>query len=276
MTVAARPLERAYTRCRFGQLHYLGGGAEGAEAGPPLVLLHQNPSSCMEYVGFAQEMAKDRRVIAFDTPGYGMSDPPPGPPGLDGYAAAFADGLDALDWSKGRKVDVFGFHTGTYLATELALSRPDLVGRLILAGIPFRPAHERATRLEAARTPLTVTEDGAAVFDYLRHMWDFTVGGRSPATAVERAAEMFVDRLRAMQRSSWPYIGVWSYPAETKLPRLTQPVLVAQPHEMLLEHSRAAAALIPHVTWVELPDLDRDVFEHGVADFARAIRAWTT
>ena len=67
-------------------------------------------------------MAADRRVIAFDTPGYGMSDAPPAPPGMAGYAAAFADALDAMGVAG--PVDLYGFHTGTLLSIELAIARP--------------------------------------------------------------------------------------------------------------------------------------------------------
>ena len=42
-------LRRAYTECRFGQMHYLEGRPDGAAAvEPTLVLLHQNPSTSWE------------------------------------------------------------------------------------------------------------------------------------------------------------------------------------------------------------------------------------
>ncbi len=267
-------LQRAYTRCRFGQLHYRIAAPEGDLAGPPLVLLHQNPSSGLEYASFAREMAKDRQVVAFDTPGNGMSDRPPEPQTMADYASAFAEGLDALGLGQADKVDVFGFHTGTYLAVELALARPDLVGRVILAGVPMRPEHERAARLQEALNPPPLTPDGESLFTAMRQLWEMTVAGRDPSTPLDRAIAVFADRIRPMQRMHWPYVGVWSYDAQERLPRITQPVLILQPHEPLLEHTRAAAALIPDVRMIEFPHLARDVFEAGVKDFAAAIRQW--
>jgi pimeloyl-ACP methyl ester carboxylesterase len=267
-------LDRGYTRCRFGLLHYRKAGPIGPVGGPPLILLHQNPSSSLEYAKFAAEMAKDRLVVAFDTPGYGMSDRPLEPPGLEGYAAAFAEGLDNMGLGKDQTLDVFGFHTGTYLSVELALLRPDLIGRMILSGIPFRPADQRATRLEAALNPAVLTEDGKDVVGYQKKMWDFTVGGRHPDTPLDQVIEIYIERLRPMHRTAWPYIGVWSYEPEKRLPMVKQPVLVLQPHEPLLDHSRNAAALMPGAKLVEFPHLDKDVFEWGVDDFAREIRAW--
>jgi pimeloyl-ACP methyl ester carboxylesterase len=40
------PIRRAYTTCRYGQMHYR---EAGPADGPVLVLLHQNPSSSWEY-----------------------------------------------------------------------------------------------------------------------------------------------------------------------------------------------------------------------------------
>ena len=69
---------RGYTDCRFGQLHYIRAvPATGVTSRPPLILLHQNPSSSVEYEALLKVMATDREVVAFDTPGNGMSDWPP-------------------------------------------------------------------------------------------------------------------------------------------------------------------------------------------------------
>ncbi len=269
-----RGITRGYTICRYGQLHFRQAGEASKFGAPPLLMLHQNPSSSLEFEPFIGEMARDRAVLAFDTPGNGMSDPPPAPPGLAGYAAAFADGLDALDFVAMGKIDVFGFHTGAYLAIELALSRPDLVGRLILSGIPLRAPEERESRLRAALQPVPLEEDGAAIFTFIKNMWAFTVAGRNPRTSMERALAVFAERLRPMHRHAWPYIGVWSYKAEETLPRITQPTLVLQPHEMLLEQSRQAAKLIPGALLVELPELDKDPFETGAQTLGREVRQW--
>jgi pimeloyl-ACP methyl ester carboxylesterase len=84
-------VRRGYTECRFGQMHFIE-GRPAAVTGlkTPLILLHQNPSSSMEYRFLLKDMAQDRRVIAFDTPGNGMSDRPPEAQSIAGYAAATA------------------------------------------------------------------------------------------------------------------------------------------------------------------------------------------
>jgi pimeloyl-ACP methyl ester carboxylesterase len=268
-------IRRHYTESRYGQLHYLQGLPAGdiADKGKTtLVLLHQNPSSCLEYQHLLAEMAKDRRVIAFDTPGNGMSDGPSGPSAIKDYAAAFSDGLDRLGFGPDMKIDVFGFHTGTLLSAELAIQRPDIVRRVALSGIPFRSKAERAEKLAAVRNTPPLTDDGKSVFDRLGWLWRFVVADRAPGVPIEGAAFMFIEKAKTLNRYWWPYEGVWSYPIEDQFPRVSQPVLVIQPREDLLEQSRAAVDLFRNAEFVELPTLVRDVFEVGVAEFAGEFR----
>lgn len=254
-------LTRAYTRCRFGQLHYRVAGPVNAER-VPVVLLHQNPSSGFEYEGLIAALASDRRVVAFDTPGYGMSDAPPAPPGMAGYAAAFSDGLDALagEGVLSGPVDLFGFHTGTLLCTELAILRPDRVRRVGLSGIPMFPAEQRAKKLAEALDYPAPDEAGEVVLGLLRNLWGYVVGARDPGVPLDKAIANFADKARVLHRFTWAYQGVWSWDY-ARLGLLTQPALLLQPAEALHAASLEAAALIPSCQIVEWPDLDRDIFD---------------
>lgn len=276
MTPAAQTtsLRRGYTQCRYGQLHYLQSRPDSAadESAPTLVLLHQNPSSSQEYQRLAQAMGSDRRVIAFDTPGSGMSDWPPAPEPIDRLAGAFADGLDNLGFGKHAKIDVFGYHTGTLLAAELAVSRTNLVRRVVLSGIPFRSETERAERLAAARQTPAATADGAAVMERFAALWRYVVTQRDPRVDLHRAATLFMEKAKSMDRFWWPYEGVWSYSVPDRFRLISQPTLVLQPWEDLLEQSRKAAGFLVNGHLVELPSVSRDVFEVGVDDFARELR----
>jgi pimeloyl-ACP methyl ester carboxylesterase len=253
-----------YVNCRYGQLHLRAAGP-GTK---PIVLLHQTPSSSAEYLAFAQQLATDRRVIAFDTPGNGMSDSPPAPLSMEDYAAAFADGLEAL--AGGQQYDVLGCHTGAYLAAELAIARPDLIGRLIVCGLAFRPAVERAERLAAPLPAL----DEAAMREFVIAQWHYIVAERDPAMPLDRALAIFADRIRPWERAAWPYQGVWRYDAEARFALITQPVLVLQPHEPLFPHWRDPVARLADARVIEFPGLHRDIFDVGGAALARAIREW--
>lgn len=270
-------MKRGYTDCRFGQLHYIHGTpTEGGSDKPVLVMLHQNPSSSVEYEPLIREMATDREVYAFDTPGNGMSDWPPEPQDMPGYAAAFADGMTNLGLGNDRPVDVFGFHTGTLLAAELSIAEPDRVGRLVISGIPYRSEEERQDRLDAIEARPRITEDGKAIMGQIERLWNFVVTQRDQRVPLQRAATVFMEKAKPMDRYWWPYRSVWSYDFVDRFPRITQPTLILQPHENLLESSLRAAELLQSVEIVEMPDLKRDVFDVGSDQIAEAMRAFLT
>lgn len=76
------------------------------------------------------DLAEHFQVITFDNRGAGDSDKPAGPYTVPVMAADTAGLLDQLGVSN---TYVFGHSLGGFIAQELAVSRPDLVGKLILA-----------------------------------------------------------------------------------------------------------------------------------------------
>lgn len=268
------PILRAYTGCRWGQLHYRIAGPLDSPR-PPVILLHQNPSSGFEYEPLIAALAGDRRVIAFDTPGYGMSDAPPAPPGMAGYAAAFSDGLDRLaaEGLIAGPVDLYGFHTGTLLCAELAILRPDLVRRVAMTGIPMFPADEAAVRLRSALDHPEPDEAGTVILGLLERLYRYVVGERDPAVPLAKALLNFADKARVLHRFTWAYQGVWAWDF-ARLALVSQPVLVLQSHEDLLELSRAACGRLRDATWQELPGLDRDIFDVAPGRIAAALSAY--
>lgn len=260
-------ITRAYTTCRYGQLHYRQAGAQ--HGGVPLVMLHQNPSSSWEYEPLIAALGETRHVIAFDTPGHGMSDAPPAPPGMAGYAAAFVDGLAALGVDG--DIDLYGYHTGSLLAVELALALPAQVRRVALTGIPMYPADIRAKKLDEAEEFPTPDEDGTVLLDLLARLWAYVVKARDPRQSLPRAIRHFADKAYILDRFTWAYRGVWSYDFE-RLRALACPVLLLQPHEALRDPALAAASLIPNCTIRDLPHLDRDIFDIAPQELARELR----
>ncbi|MDE1150823.1 MAG: alpha/beta fold hydrolase [Azospirillaceae bacterium] len=254
-------ISRGYVPGPHGQLHYRQAGPQGAVAGRPLVLFHQNPSSSFEFEVLMAELARDRRVLAFDTPGYGMSDGPSEPLSMAGYAGILADALPAVGIDSALGCDVYGFHTGALIAVEVALARPDLVRAVALTGLPMRSPEERAERLAAARNPTPLDEAGETAMGLARRLWDFVVVNRSKGVTLARAAENWIDKLRTLDRITWAYVGVWSFNFEARMPLLKQPVLLLQPHEEILRQSIAAVALCPDHRVVEMPEWSRDIFD---------------
>lgn len=263
---------RAYTRSRFGQMHYrIAGPRDGART--PIVLLHQNPSSGFEYEALIRELATDRRVVALDTPGYGMSDASPAPPGLAGYAAAFSDALDALagEGVLEGHVDLYGFHTGTLLSCELAIARPDRVRAIGLTGIPMFDEETLARKLAEARDFPEPDENGEVILGLLGRLWGYIVTNRDPRQSLEKAVWNFADKARVLHRFTWAYSGVWSWDF-ARLELVTQPAVLIQTGEDLLEISRQAAARMPSCATVELLDLNKDIFDIAPERIAHELR----
>ncbi len=266
-------VQRGYTDCRFGQLHYLHGMPAGGPIDrPTLVLLHQNPSSSVEYEHLVEAMAADRQVVAFDTPGSGMSDWPPAPMDMTGYAQAFSDGIRNLGLAAERPVDVFGFHTGTLLAAELAIAEPARVGRVVLSGIPYRTEEERRERIAQIDAGPKLTEDGAEILEMQAMQWKFIVENRDPRVPLRRAARLYMEKAKVMDQYWWPYRGVWTYPFAERFPMVKQPVLILQPEEALAAYSERAGELLPDSRFILLEGVERDVFDVAVEDFARELR----
>ena len=265
---------RDYVDGRFGQIHYHRAwpGAD-AEGKTPLAFFHQNHKSAFEYDYLLREMGRDREALAFDTPGYGYSDPPPGVPTMADFAGAMADALDSLGFGAGGKgpVDVFGLHTGVLIATELALTRPDLVRRVVMSGIPYRSPERRQEILDALPREQKLTEDGAWIMD----RWKVLVADRSEEVPIKRAAQVFAEAIRPLDKHWHAYDAVWNYPLAQRLPMLTQPVAILQTHELLLEDTRRAhAELLPQAHYVEIPEVQVNILELAWKQFAREMRLW--
>ena len=266
--------QRGYVNGRFGQIHYHRAwpDAEG-NGNTPLAFFHQNHKSAFEYDLLLREMGRDRESLAFDTPGYGNSDGPPSVPTMADFAGAMADALDGLGFGADGKggVDVFGLHTGVLIATELALTRPDLVRRIVMSGIPYRSPEKRREILDSLPRDKKLTEDGAWIMD----CWRVLVAERSKDVPLKRAARVFVEAIHPLDRHWYAYDAVWSYPLEERLPRLTHPVAILQTHELLLEDTRRARAeLLPHAHYVEIPEVQVNILDLAWRQFAREMRLW--
>lgn len=255
------PILRGYVSSRYGQMHYREVAAPAGGGGRPLVLLHQNPASSFEYEPLMREMGRDRRVIALDTPGYGMSDGPSQPLSIADYVESFADALPRLGIEPGRGCDAYGFHTGALHVIELALALPENVRRIALTGLPMRSEAERAERLAIAQAAPALDEAGTVALEQARKLWDYVVASRAAGVSLASAAANWIDKLRPLDRAQWAYHGVWSYDFAGRLPLVRQPALLIQPHEEIVQQSIAAIRLIPDHHIVEMPQFSRDILD---------------
>lgn len=257
-------VRKAYVDSTMGQLHYRV-VAPTRPTRAPIVFLPPNPSTSLYFVYMMEDLGTDREALAFDLPGYGASDKPKAPPTMEQYAEAIATGLERLDYGeRGKgKVDISGYHTGAYVAIQLLASRPDLFGRGVLMGVPFWQGEKlermRKRLVEERPAEEGVSEDG-------RHVdvnWRSTVVHRNKFMPLERSNDLFVERLRGGVQAWWAYAADVEFGAPKALTAITQPVLVLNTHGDLHPETKAAAALIKRVTYVDVPELTNAIFDVG-------------
>ena len=110
-----------------------------AGQGPPLVLLHGLFGSARNWGAVQRALAADYRVVALDLRNHGASSHAPGM----AYAAQAEDVAETLAALGIESAVVLGHSMGGKVAMMLALTRPELVERLIVADIaplPYPPA----------------------------------------------------------------------------------------------------------------------------------------
>jgi pimeloyl-ACP methyl ester carboxylesterase len=136
---------RAYFDCKFGQLHVRTAfpATGGFDEQATLICLHAIDVSSRMFGRFLTELADVRSVYAPDLPGHGESDPSP--------TATIAEAAGAISDLAAdlrlRQIDLLGVHFGAGVALELAAARPELVRRLVLAGVPSADPLPKQPRL---------------------------------------------------------------------------------------------------------------------------------
>lgn len=148
---------RGYVETRWGQVHY-----ESAGSGPhTFVLFHETPLNHKAYQRLIPLLAEHGRVVAFDTPGYGESDPPPAITTMEEYAATLAEAFDPLGLDG---AVLYGYHTGASLAFELAArAAREQVAAVAVSGLPFYA--EDVRRARRVREVPAFVADGSHLLD---------------------------------------------------------------------------------------------------------------
>ena len=99
-------------------------------SGPPAIFIHSSPANSSFVLPEMASVAERFTCYAFDTPGFGLSDPLPGEAlTMPELADALAKTLAAIGMPP---CPVFGCHTGAAIALELALRHPRRVTGLVL------------------------------------------------------------------------------------------------------------------------------------------------
>lgn len=117
-----------------------------AGKGPSVVLIHGLGWDSSLWYPTITQFAPGHRVIAADTRGHGETDKPDGSYTIAGFAADWAALLDRLHITQ---ACIVGLSQGGMIAQALALARPDLVSRLVLAATACRSHPAARDNMEA-------------------------------------------------------------------------------------------------------------------------------
>jgi pimeloyl-ACP methyl ester carboxylesterase len=242
------------------------GGGAGAL---PLVLLQHFRGNLDNWdPALVDALAAGRRVIAFDNAGVGGSAGTT-PDTIEQMARDALAFLAALDLDQ---VDLLGFSIGSFVAQQLALVRPALVRRLVLASAAPQGAagmHGWAPEvIGAIGAPQSNPEGYLGVF--------FTTSAQSRQAGQEAVKRMYArteDRDAptswATRQAQYDAVCTWGIPDHARLQRVSAldlPIfVVAGDHDpMILPHySYLLAGLIPQARIAIYPDAAHGfLFQH--------------
>lgn len=281
MNTCLRP---AYADTSRGTLHYAQAGS-----GDALVLLHATPGSWRAFAPLAPLLAARWRTIALDTPGYGNSDPVPGPVSIDAMADSVVALLDALALPRAH---VLGLHTGNKIAAALAARFPDRVGRVVLAGHTHSLLVDKQARDAAIRHLVDhyflrfgASADGShrvrewlAVQADVQPLWwprPLLQDRQVSADDVAIAESMVLDHLLGWRSIVPTYEAIFAFDLEAALRRMQAPTLVLELRPADEAHLPAQApaicGLIPGSRSATLEGCDAAVFRRAPERVAQAV-----
>jgi pimeloyl-ACP methyl ester carboxylesterase len=257
---------------------------ELGEGDVPLVLLQHFRGNLDNWdPALVDALAADRRVVAFDNVGVGATTGGSTPNTVETMAHGAIAFLEAMDL---QRVDLLGFSLGSFVAQEIALIRPDLLRRVVLASSAPRGAsgmHGWAPEVIAAVGVPEVTPQGyLSVF--------FAPTDTSREAGQQAAGRIFGGRTTdrdepttwRTRQAQYDAVCAWGIPNHALLQRLAAihlPVFVANGDSdpmILPRYSHLLAGLLPDARVTIYPDSAHGfLFQHH-SQFAADVSAFLT
>jgi haloalkane dehalogenase len=235
--------DRGYVRMPWGQVHYRHGGDAGA---PTVFALHQSPLSSATYEAMiAPLVARGLRVVAPDTPGFGMSDPTPHAWSIPEYAQAAWQIADALGLGE---VHLLGQHTGAVIAADAALAQPGRALSVVLQGLPLYDDAERAEKKRSYAPGYVPAEDGG----HLAVIRDRIVGlyPRLPVAEIDRQV---IEYLSTGPDYATAYRAVFEYTVDTAALDALPVLLLHGSDDLVDRFTPVVTAALPSAPIVTIP-----------------------
>jgi pimeloyl-ACP methyl ester carboxylesterase len=251
-------------------------------SGVPLVLLQRFRGNLDNWdPALIDALAANRRTVTFDNAGVGSSSgsTPDTIEQMSHDAIAFIDALELV------QVDLLGFSIGSFVAQQIALTRPGLVRRLVLASSAPQGAagmHGWAPEvIGAVGNPQTKPEQYLDVF-FTQSEGSRRAGQENLKRMSTRTGDTDPPATWATRLAQYDAVCAWGIPDHSLLQRLSclkMPVFVANGDSdpMILPHySYLLAGLIPQARLKIYPDSAHGfLFQHH-AEFAHDVEAFLT
>ena len=250
------------------------------ESEVPLLLLNHFRGNLDNWdPALIDELAPARRVITFDNAGVGGSTGTT-PHTVEQMAYDAIAFITAMDLGQ---VDLLGFSIGSFVAQQIALTRPAIVRRLVLASSAPQGAagmHGWAPEvIGAIGTPETSPEEYLGVF-FASSPSSRKAGQEALQRMYARTQDRDTATTWATREAQYDAVCTWGIPDHALLQRLSclqMPVFVANGDSdpMILPHyTYLLAGLIPHSRVKIYPDSANGfLFQHH-AEFAADVEAF--
>jgi pimeloyl-ACP methyl ester carboxylesterase len=249
----------------------------GKKAGVPLVFFQHFTGTLDNWDPLIVDgLAKEREVILFDNRGIASTE---GEVPVT-YAAMATDAIAFIEALGLHKVDLFGFSMGGGIAQEVALQKPSLVNKIILAGIAPRNGdgmQSMSPEAVAAFSKKTALPD---------EIWLDVLF--SPSATSQAAGQRYLERLRSRKenkdvainntvaKNQMAAIVEWSKPlvaGEIRfdyLKAIKQPVLVVNGNNDIVVPTINSYHLqqhLPNATLILFPDSNHGSFDQYPTEF---------
>jgi pimeloyl-ACP methyl ester carboxylesterase len=252
----------------------------GGEDGLPLVLFQHFRGNLDNWdPALIDALASARRVVTFDNAGVGGSTGTT-PGTIEQMARDAIAFLAAMEFSQ---VDLLGFSIGSFVAQQIALVRPDIVRRLVLASAAPQGAagmHGWAPEVIGAVGTREGSPEGYLSVFFAPSASSRQAGQQALRRMFARTEDRDQATTWATREAQYDAVCTWGIPDHGLLQRLSaidMPVFVANGDSdpMILPHySYLLAGLIPHARVKIYPDSAHGfLFQHH-AEFAADVGAF--
>ncbi|HEU5211698.1 MAG TPA: alpha/beta hydrolase [Gaiellaceae bacterium] len=247
---------------------------------PPLVLLQHFRGNLDNWdPALIGALAAERRVVAFDNVGVG---------GTTGRTPSTVeemarDAIAFIDAAGLERIDLLGFSLGSFVAQEIALIRPDLARRVVLASSAPQGAagmHGWAPQVIAAVGSRQTSPEGYISVFFAHTDTSRAAGMEAAGRIFGRTADPDAPTTWQTRLAQYDAVCTWGIPNDAVLERVSAidvPVFVANGDSdpmILPRYSHLLAGLLPNARIKIYPDSAHGfLFQHH-AEFAADVHAF--